>query len=54
MLHYVSWHYGDSNKFHLLCHIWSAVDRREVVTERKTRGEAGEFTLQKQVVTTDH
>ena len=43
----------DRMKVHLLHYIWSAVDRGEVVTERKTRGE-GELMLQKQVVTTGH
>ena len=29
---------NEGRKVHLLHHIWSAVDRGEVVTERKTRG----------------
>lgn len=38
---------------HLLYHIWSAMNREEVVTGRNIR-EKRELMLQKQVVTTGH
>lgn len=51
-------HYHKSSdkrsKINLLCHIWSAVDRGQKVTEGKTRGQEVSDCDRKQVVTTGH